>query len=61
MLQRSVDLELDLFAPDGGNKENHEPIAKVTIMGIASQPVDDLEGDRKGKQGKFSNSSGDHH
>jgi hypothetical protein len=53
VLQRSyLDLELGLFAPDGGNKENNGPVAKVTIMGIASQPVDELEGDRKGgKQG----------
>ncbi|ODN06094.1 Phosphofurin acidic cluster sorting protein 2 [Orchesella cincta] len=49
VLQRSyLDLELNLFTPDGGNKENNGPLAKVTIMGIASQPVDDLE-DRKGK------------
>jgi len=47
-----LDLELGLFAPDGGNKENNGPVAKVTIMGIASQPVDELEGERKGgKQG----------
>ncbi|CAG7834788.1 unnamed protein product, partial [Allacma fusca] len=52
VLQRSVDLELGLFAPDGGNKENSGPIAKVTIIGLASLPVDDIEGDRKGKQGK---------
>ncbi|CAL8106945.1 unnamed protein product [Orchesella dallaii] len=49
VLQRSyLDLELNLFTPDGGNKENNGPLAKVTIMGIASQPVDDIE-DRKGK------------
>ncbi len=41
-------MELNLFIPDGGNKENNGPLAKVTIMGIASQPVDDIE-DRKGK------------
>lgn len=54
MLQRSyLDLELGLVPPDGGNKENNGPIAKVTITGIASQPVDELEGERnKGGGGK---------
>ncbi|XP_021956417.1 phosphofurin acidic cluster sorting protein 1 isoform X2 [Folsomia candida] len=50
VLQRSyLDMELSLLAPESGNKENHGPIAKVTIMGIASHPVDEVEGDRKGK------------
>jgi hypothetical protein len=46
-----MDLELGLFAPDGGNKENNGPLAKVSINGISSQPVDDVEGDRKGAKG----------
>jgi hypothetical protein len=46
-----MDLELSLLGPEGSNKENVVPIAKVTILGVSSQPVDDIEGDRKSKQG----------
>ena len=44
-----MDLELGLLGPEGGNKENIVTIAKVTILGISSHPVDDIEGDRKSK------------
>ena len=44
-------MELQLVAPEGNNKENAGPLAKVSILAICSQPVDDLEGDRKAKQG----------
>jgi len=51
VLQRSVDLELHLTSSEGGNKENTVPVARVSIVGLSSQPVDDVEGDRKSKQG----------
>ena len=55
VLQRSfADMELTLSSPEGANKENNGgggPLAKVTITDVASQPIDDLESDRKSKQG----------
>lgn len=51
VLQRSLDLDLHLFPPEGGNKENTVPVGRVSILGLSSQPVDDVEGERKSKQG----------
>lgn len=42
-------MELSLSAAEGGNKENIFTVAKVTILGLSSQPIDELEGDRKSK------------